>query len=108
MKVEVTTRYRPGVKDIQGMTVSRVLSEDLGFPEVKDVWIGQLYHLEYPDEKGIEYAKEMCERQLVNTVLYDYKIRVVEEFGEGMAYRAESNEHKSMQEIAEDKLKIYE
>lgn len=84
MKVEVTTRYREGVKDIAGSTVQRVLSKELGFPEVKEVWIGDLFELEYPDELGIEYAHEMCKKKLVNLVLFDYNIRIVEEFGEGM------------------------
>jgi|TARA_B110000467_G_scaffold152394_1_gene161681 phosphoribosylformylglycinamidine synthase PurS subunit len=83
MRVEITTRYRPGVKDIQGMTVQSVFSRDLGYPEVSEVWIGQLYELEYPDHLGVEYADSMCKKQLVNTVLYEYKIKIVDEFGEG-------------------------
>lgn len=83
MKVEVTTRYREGVKDIAGSTVQRVLSQELGFPAVKEVWIGDLFELEYPDEFGLDYAHEMCKKKLVNTVLFDYNIRIVNEFGEG-------------------------
>ena len=74
MKVEVTTRYRDGVKDIAGSTVQRVLSQDLGFPSVKEVWIGDLFELEYPDELGLEYAHEMCKKKLVNMVLLPEKI----------------------------------
>ena len=84
MKVEVTTRYRDGVKGIAGSTVQRVLSQDLGFPAVKEVWIGDLFELEYPDELGLEYAHEMCKKELVNMVLFNYNIRIVEEFGEGL------------------------
>ena len=47
-------------------------------------WVGDLFEFEYPDELGLEYVHEMCKKELVNMVLFNYNIRIVEEFGEGL------------------------
>ena len=83
MKVEITSRYKDGVRDNEGVCVTRILQEDLGFPEVNYITFGKVWQFEYPDHLGVEYAERLAD-DLVNTVLYNFKIRVVKEFGEGM------------------------
>ena len=83
MKVEITSRYRDGVLDNAGACVTRILNKDLDFPDVNYITFGKVWQIEYPDHLGVEYAERIA-TDIVNTVLYTFKIRVVKEFGEGM------------------------
>ena len=81
MKWEVTSLLRSGVKGSEQEVIMKALW-DLGFSEIKEVLYGACYYLTLDDKMSEDVqrakVKEMCEKQMVNTNLYDFKIKKVE------------------------------
>ena len=81
MKWEVTSLLRSGVKGSEQEVIMKALW-DLGFSEIKEVLYGACYYLtlddKMPEDEQRSKVKEMCEKQMVNTNLYDFKIKKVE------------------------------
>lgn len=54
----------------------------LGYTEIKEVLYGACYYLTLDDSMSEDEqrskVKEMCQKQIVNTNLYDFKIKKVE------------------------------
>ena len=77
MKWQVTTLLRDGVKGTEEEVVGNALIQ-LGYKEIKSCKMGQLFILNLKDDETEEQqrakVKEMCERQMVNTILYDFFI----------------------------------
>lgn len=77
MKWQVTTLLRDGVKGTEEEVVGNALIQ-LGYKEIKSCKMGQLFILNLKDDETEEQqrakVKEMCERQIVNTILYDFFI----------------------------------
>ena len=77
MKWEVTTLLRDGVKGTEEEVVGNALIQ-LGYKEITSCKMGQLFILNLKDDETEEQqrakVKEMCERQIVNTILYDFFI----------------------------------
>jgi phosphoribosylformylglycinamidine synthase len=71
-------RLKPGILDVQGVSVQRALG-GLGFPEVRGVRIGRVVDLDLdglaPDAvRG--RIDEMCARLLVNPVIEDVTVEI--------------------------------
>ena len=81
MKWEVTSLLRDGVKGSEQEVIMKALIQ-LGFKEIKEVLYGAVYNLTLDDKLSEDEqrskVKEMCEKQMVNTNLYDFKIKKVE------------------------------
>ena len=80
MKVEIHTTLKIGVLDPQGKAVESALS-NLGFSGIKEIRQGKLFKVEMDTDNAKEakdLAKKMCEALLANTVIEDYKIKVIE------------------------------
>ena len=77
MKWQVTTLLRDGVKGTEEEVVGNALIQ-LGYKEITSCKMGQLFILNLKDDETEEQqrakVKEMCERQIVNTILYDFFI----------------------------------
>ena len=77
MKWQVTTLLRDGVKGTEEEVVGNALIQ-LGYKEIKSCKMGKLVILNLKDDETEEQqrakVKEMCERQMVNTILYDFFI----------------------------------
>ena len=77
MKWQVTTLLRDGVKGTEEEVVGNALIQ-LGYKEIKSCKMGQLFILNLKDDETEEQqrakVKEMCEKQIVNTILYDFFI----------------------------------
>jgi len=77
MKWQVTTLLRDGVKGTEEEVVGNALIQ-LGYKEIKSCKMGKLVILNLKDDETEEQqrakVKEMCERQIVNTILYDFFI----------------------------------
>ena len=68
---KITTKIRPGIKDVEGATAERRF-RDNGW-DVSDLHVGQVF-LITGDEKTV---KELAHKHLVNIQLYDYEIEEV-------------------------------
>jgi len=77
MKWQITTLLRDGVKGTEEEVVGKALI-DLGFKEITSCKMGQLFILNLQDDISESEQKkrveEMCNKQLVNTILYDFFI----------------------------------
>tara|TARA_B100000287_G_C20518796_1_gene736054 strand:- start:91 stop:348 length:258 start_codon:yes stop_codon:yes gene_type:complete len=77
MKWQVTTLLREGVKGTEEEVVKNALIQ-LGYEEITSCKMGQLIILFLQDDiSEVEQRKrveEMCNKQLVNTILYDFKV----------------------------------
>ena len=77
MKWQVTTLLRDGVKGTEEEVVKNALIQ-LGYEEIISCKMGQLFILFLQDDVSeVEQRKrveEMCNKQLVNTILYDFKV----------------------------------
>ncbi len=78
MKWEVTSLLRDGVKGSEQEVIMKALW-DLGFSEIKEVLYGSCYYITLDDSMSEDEQKEkvveMCKKQIVNTNLYDFKIK---------------------------------
>jgi len=71
-------RLKPGILDVQGVSVQRALG-GLGFPEVRGVRVGKVIELELDGEEreGVRRRiDEMCARLLVNPVIEDVSVEI--------------------------------
>ena len=77
MKWQVTTLLRDGVKGTEEEVVENALIQ-LGYEEITSCKMGQLFILVLQDDVSeVEQrnrVEEMCNKQLVNTILYDFKV----------------------------------
>jgi len=77
VKWQVTTLLRDGVKGTEEEVVGNALIQ-LGYKEIKSCKMGKLVILNLKDDETEEQqrakVKEMCEKQIVNTILYDFFI----------------------------------
>tara|TARA_B100001559_G_C16208159_1_gene487571 strand:- start:434 stop:682 length:249 start_codon:yes stop_codon:yes gene_type:complete len=81
MKVKIEIFPKKEVLDPETKIVMKSLN-DLGFNKLKDIKLGKqiLLNIEGQDKnKVFDYAKEICEKLLVNTVIQDYKIYIDED-----------------------------
>jgi len=77
MKWQVTSLLRDGVKGTEEEVVGSALIQ-LGYKEITSCKMGKLIILELDDRETEEEQRskvvEMCNKQLVNTILYDFKV----------------------------------
>ncbi len=73
MKCQVTTLLRDGVKGSEEEVVKQALLQ-LGYNEITGLKMGQTFYLTLDDNTTKEKIEEMCNRVLVNTILYNFKI----------------------------------
>jgi phosphoribosylformylglycinamidine synthase len=73
LKCQVTTLLRDGVKGSEEEVVKQALLQ-LGYNEITGLKMGQSFYLTLDDNTTKEKIEEMCNRVLVNTILYNFKI----------------------------------
>ncbi len=77
MNWQITTLLREGVKGTEEEVVGNALIQ-LGYKEITSCKMGQLIILFLEDNETEEEQRsrvvEMCNKQLVNTILYDFKV----------------------------------
>ena len=73
-KYKITTKLRDGIKDIEGETIEQKLNQDEW--SVKNIKVGQVFYLEAKHSTAVQV---LCEKILVNTLLYDFEIEDVDE-----------------------------
>ena len=82
LKWEVTSLLRDGIKGSEQEVIMKALIQ-LGFQEITEVLYGAVYNLTLDDtlseDKQREKVSEMCKQSIVNTNLYDFKIKRIEE-----------------------------
>ena len=82
LKWEVTSLLRDGVKGSEQEVIMKALW-DLEFNEVTEVLYGACYFLTLDDtlseDEQRKKVSEMCKQSIVNTNLYDFKIKLIEE-----------------------------
>ena len=74
-KYKITTKLRDGIKDIEGDTIEQKLKQD-GW-SVEDIKVGQVFYLHTTNPHITDnrhYIQKLCEKILVNTLLYDFEI----------------------------------
>ena len=79
MKARVLVRLKPGILDVQGAPVQRVL-QGLGFGEVQGLRVGKVLDLELDGVSGDSARRrveEMCARLLTNPVIEDYTVEML-------------------------------
>ncbi len=77
MKWTITTLLRDGVKGTEEEVVHQALLH-LGYNEIISMKMGQSFYLKLSDElskeEQMKKVEEMCNKTLVNTILYDFKV----------------------------------
>ncbi len=77
MKWTVTSLLRDGVKGTEEDVVHKALLQ-LGYDEIISMKMGKAIYLTISDElseaEQIDKVKEMCNKTLINTILYDFKV----------------------------------
>mgnify|MGYP000650707753 FL=1 len=82
MKWEVTSLLRDGIKGSEQEVIMKALIQ-LGFEEITEVLYGAVYNLTLDDKMSEDEQRlrinEMCSTNIINTNLYDFKIKLIEE-----------------------------
>lgn len=77
MKVKVLVQLKTGVLDVQGKATERAL-HDLGFNEVKAVYVGKVIELEIAEPIAAEELRprleQMCKQVLANDLIERFEI----------------------------------
>lgn len=77
MKWIITSLLREGVKGTEEEVVGNALKQ-LGYNEIKSCKMGKLVILtlkdDQPEDVQREKVVEMCKKQIINTILYDFKV----------------------------------
>ena len=79
MKARITVTLKNGVLDPQGQAIEGALA-GLGFSGINSVRQGKTFDIELDetDEATAQnILKDMCEKLLANTVIEDYRVRIV-------------------------------
>ena len=79
MKARVTIMLKDGVLDPQGEAIKQALTS-LEYNKVNSVRQGKVIDLdlnESSEEAAIDSIQEMCEKLLANTVIENYKIKLL-------------------------------
>jgi phosphoribosylformylglycinamidine synthase PurS subunit len=79
VKARVLVRLKPGILDVQGVSVQRAL-HGLGFTEVEALRVGKVLELEVPGtnpEAARRRVEEMCSRLLANPVIEDFTVEML-------------------------------
>ena len=79
MKARVTIMLKDGVLDPQGEAIKQALTS-LEYNNVNSVRQGKVIDLELnesSEEAAIDSIQEMCEKLLANTVIENYKIKLL-------------------------------
>ena len=79
MKARVTIMLKDGVLDPQGEAIKQALTS-LEYNKVNSVRQGKVIDLELnesSEEAAIDSIQEMCEKLLANTVIENYKIKLL-------------------------------
>ncbi len=82
MRWKITSLLREGVKGTEEEVVGNALKQ-LGYTEIKSCKMGQLVILTLKDDtpEAVQRDKviEMCKKQIINTILYDFKVEPYDE-----------------------------
>ena len=82
LKWEVTSLLRDGIKGSEQEVIMKALIQ-LGFEEITEVLYGAVYNLTLDDKMSEDEQRlrinEMCSTNIINTNLYDFKIKLIEE-----------------------------
>ena len=79
MKARVLVRLKPGILDVQGVSVQRAL-QGLGFAEVQGLRVGKVLDLDLEGVSGDsarQRVEEMCARLLTYPVIEDYTVEML-------------------------------
>ncbi len=82
LKWEVTSLLRDGIKGSEQEVIMKALIQ-LGFEEITEVLYGAVYNLTLDDSMSEDEQRlrinEMCSTNIINTNLYNFKIKLIEE-----------------------------
>ena len=76
MKAKIEVSLKKGVLDPQGKAVQHAL-ESLGYSQIKEVRVGKVFEVDFPDSMGAidpKLIQEMAQKLLANPVMEDWKI----------------------------------
>ena len=79
MRARITVTLKNGVLDPQGQAIEGALS-GLGFSGVNSVRQGKTFEIELDEtdkDKAQKILNDMCEKLLANTVIEDYRVRIL-------------------------------
>ena len=79
MQARITVTLKNGVLDPQGQAIEGALS-GLGFSGVNSVRQGKTFEIsldETDKDKAQKILNDMCEKLLANTVIEDYRVRIL-------------------------------
>ena len=71
MKVQIQTKLRKGIKDIEGETILNSVGKD---SKITHISVGQIFYLEVEDDVTLEEQHEIAKNIFVNELLYDYTL----------------------------------
>ena len=67
-RVEIKTKLRPGIKDVQGEAILNSAGKD---SKITHITVGQIFYLDVADDADMD---EIAKSIFVNDLLYDYEI----------------------------------
>ena len=72
MKVQIQTKLRKGIKDIEGEAILNSVGKDL---KITHISVGEIYYLEIENDADVD---EIAKKLFVNELLYDYEVKYVD------------------------------
>ena len=72
MKVQIQTKLRKGIKDIEGETILNSVGKD---SKITHISVGQIFYLEIENDVNVD---DIAKNIFVNELLYDYEIKYVD------------------------------
>ncbi|MCF6302918.1 MAG: phosphoribosylformylglycinamidine synthase subunit PurS [Devosiaceae bacterium] len=79
MRARITVTLKNGVLDPQGQAIEGALS-GLGFTDINSVRQGKTFEIDLNEtdrDKAQTILNDMCEKLLANTVIEDYRVRIL-------------------------------
>ncbi len=79
MQARITVTLKNGVLDPQGQAIEGALGS-LGFSGINSVRQGKTFEIELEEtdrDKAQKILNDMCEKLLANTVIEDYRVRIM-------------------------------
>ena len=69
-KVQIMTKLRTGIKDVEGEAILKSVGSD---SKITHITVGQIFYLDIEDDADID---EIAKNIFVNDLLYDYEIKL--------------------------------
>ena len=77
-KVRVTTTFKPGIKDNQGIAIQKVLETVFDYDDINSLRIGKIFDIEVEDSVTDQQIEKIA-KAVSNPIMDNFKIEFVDD-----------------------------